>query len=267
MKEVLIIYSIIRARTPRLSLTPFPGSIPLILLHCHARISPHVLFHRHSSLPVRVIFPKQIWSCYLQPLLLYLNLRVAPLPTGWTLCFLIWFIRTSRTYHSTGIIFYFTYFTVCFTHVAKFSHSLILDIISFHSISACAILSKSRTFTIPLNFEEAGPSAILLSSFFLEEVEPESRAKAFILCYTAEGPHRVPGGHSESLGLIMPPNLPQYKLPWTFGGDGRRNCIWVYLRSPNILLYGIGNSSNWGNIISCVRVLNNTRIDICESLL
>lgn len=76
-----------------------------------------------------------------------------------------------RTYHSVGITVHFISFTICSTHAGHFPHTLTLDVTLCHSISACAVLSKSRTLTILLILEEAGFPAILLSPFFLEEVE------------------------------------------------------------------------------------------------
>lgn len=69
----------------------------------------------------------------------------------------------------------------------------------------CVWYSESSALTVPLVFEDEGLLQFSSLVFGGGRIRAESSAKAlevFTLCHTAEGPPIVPGGHSESLGLI-----------------------------------------------------------------
>ena len=119
--------------------------VPISLLEFHP-MSWFVDTCPFFLIAVGVIFPKQIWSCHLQPRLLSLKLWSPLIANRLNFKLLILFIRPSRTCHSTSVIFYFSPFTLHFFHSHHFSHSLISNVVLYHSIFACVLLSKSRTF-------------------------------------------------------------------------------------------------------------------------
>lgn len=134
LMDVITFYPAMEARIPRSVFDSFPPGVPAIdftsemsldyvlfflISDFLAWISPHVLFHKHSSLLYcSQGFPKEIWS-YLQ-LLFSLNLWSLPIADRMNFMFLSMVYKGLPDPPLNQRHLCFTSFTTCFTHADHF---------------------------------------------------------------------------------------------------------------------------------------------------